>query len=182
MISIIHTACGFLALALGVVVLLNDKGTRFHRKVGWTYWLVMLVLNVTAFRIYHLTGHWNIFHIFAVLSLATLSAGLIPVLLRKQLRNWLALHYTYMAWSYAGLLAATSNELFAHVPVLKGLVRITGQWVILAALVVILGLSALLISRRKDAILISYNHTIASDPAPTADPLYPVRPAKREND
>src|SRR5947199_8391366 len=131
----------------------------------------MLVLNVTAFGIYHLTGRFNIFHIFAIVSLATLSAGVIPVLLRKQLGNWLALHYKYMAWSYAGLLAATSNELFAHVPAFKALVRITGQWIMLAAIVVILGLSALLISRRKEVMLTKYGRTIASNPAPTAAPL-----------
>jgi uncharacterized membrane protein len=164
MISILHTACGFLALALGLVVLLNNKGTRFHRTVGRTYWLVMLVLNVTAFGIYRLNGHFNIFHIFAIVSLATISAGLIPVLLRKQMRNWLTLHYEYMAWSYAGLLAATSNELFAHVPAFKALVRITGQWIMLAALMLILGLSALLISRRRKLMLKKYGRAIASDP------------------
>jgi uncharacterized membrane protein len=65
MISILHAACGFLALALGLVVILNNKGTRFHRRLGQTYWLVMLVLNITAFGIYRLNGHFNIFHIFA---------------------------------------------------------------------------------------------------------------------
>jgi uncharacterized membrane protein len=164
MISTLHTVCGFLALALGLVVLLNNKGTRFHRTVGRTYWLVMLLLNITAFGIYRLNGHFNIFHIFAIVSLATISAGLIPVLLRKQIRNWLALHYEYMAWSYAGLLAATSNELFAHVPAFKALVRITGQWVMLAALVAILALSAFLIGRRRQPMLKKYGRGFPSDP------------------
>ncbi len=164
MISIVHTACGFLALTLGLVVLLNNKGTRFHRSLGRTYWLVMLVLNITAFGIYHLNGHFNIFHIFAIVSLATIFAGLIPVLLRKHIRNWLFLHYKYMVWSYAGLLAATSNELFAHVPAFKALVRISGQWVIWAALLVILSLSAILISRRRKVMLTKYGRAIPLDP------------------
>lgn len=165
MITILHTACGFLALGLGLVVLLNNKGTRLHRTLGRTYWLVMLVLNITAFGLYHLNGNFNIFHIFAIVSLATISAGLIPVLLRKQIRNWLAMHYTYMAWSYAGLLAATSNELFAHVPAFKALVRIAGQWVMLAALIAILGLSALIIGRRRQLMLARYGRGVSQDPS-----------------
>jgi hypothetical protein len=85
-------------------------------------------------------------------------------LLRKHIRNWLNLHYTYMTWSYAGLLAATSNELFAHVPVFKTLVRISGQWVMLAALGLILGLSAFLIGRRRQPMLVKYGRRFPSDP------------------
>jgi uncharacterized membrane protein len=169
MITILHTACGFLALALGLIVLMNNKGTRFHRTLGRTYWLVMLVLNITAFGLYHLNGHFNIFHIFAIVSLATISAGLIPVLLRKRIRNWLGLHYTYMAWSYAGLLAATSNELFAHVPAFKALVRIAGQWVMLAALGAILGLSAVIIGRRRQLMLARYGQGTPPDPLLTSE-------------
>lgn len=163
MISIFHTTCGFLALILGLIVLLNKKATGLHRALGRSYWVTMLVLNVTAFDLYHLNGHFNIFHIFAIVSLATIFAGLIPVLLRKHISNWLALHYKYMAWSYAGLLAATSNELFAHVPALKALVRITGSWIMLASLGLILGLSAFLIPRRQKGMVAKYGNVLASD-------------------
>jgi hypothetical protein len=54
-----------------------------------------------------------------------------------------------MCWSYASLVAATSNEAFVRVPALKAIVHRSGNWIILAAQVVILGICAVLLARNK---------------------------------
>ncbi len=121
MVATIHTAMGFAALLFGAAVLLRAKGTRSHVWTGRLYVASMLVLNVTAFGIYNLFGRFGVFHWFALASLATIIAGMIPVWFLRRSKNWISPHYQFMAWSYAGLLAATSNEIFAHVPALNGI-------------------------------------------------------------
>ena len=68
---------------------------------------------------------------------------------RRHLQRWFYRHYTYMCWSYAGLVAATSNEAFVRVPTLKAIVQRNGSWVILGTQVLILGLCAILLSHHK---------------------------------
>src|SRR5205807_8427615 len=123
MLSLVHTVCGTGSLMLGAVVFFNVKGTRLHRMVGNAYLLCMIAVNVTALCIYHLTGSVNLFHLFAVLSLLMVLIGWSQVVFRRRFHRWLYRHYTYMCWSYAGLVAATSNEAFVRVPVLKTLVH-----------------------------------------------------------
>jgi uncharacterized membrane protein len=134
---------------LGAVVFFNVKGTRWHRTVGTVYVLAMLAVNVTALCIYHLTGRFNLFHLFAVLSLLMVLIGWSQVIFRRYFHRWFYRHYTYMCWSYAGLVAATSNEAFVRVPALKALVHRTGNWLILATQVLILGLCAVLLRRNQ---------------------------------
>lgn len=149
MLSLMHVGCGAACLVLGAVVLANVKGTRLHRRVGFAYVLAMVALNVTALCIYHLTGRLNLFHLFAVLSLAMVLTGYAQVAFRRRLKRWLYRHYTYMSWSYAGRIAASANEAFVRVPLLKALVRHTGNWMILAAQGIILGLCAVLLARNR---------------------------------
>jgi len=148
-LSIAHTACGVSCLVLGAFVFFNGKATRLHRTAGTLYALGMIALNVSALCIYHLTGRFNLFHLFAVLSLLMVFIGWSQVVFRRHFQRWFYRHYTYMCWSYAGLIAATSNEGFVRVPGLKALVQGTGNWLILATQVAILGICAILLSRNK---------------------------------
>jgi uncharacterized membrane protein len=124
-LGLFHTACGAIALLLGAVILLRTKGTVAHARTGWAYVVAMLCLNVSAFGIYNLTGGFNLFHVLAAISLATLGVGLAQVMGRRRWRNWLWRHYQYMVWSYVGLLAATCNEAFVRVPALQQLTAMT---------------------------------------------------------
>lgn len=121
MLGFIHTLLGFLALFSGWVVFLQPKGTRWHVRVGRVYVYSMLGLNLTAFGIYELFGRFGIFHWFALVSLVTLIGGMLPMYLKRHVQHWIYYHYHFMAWSYLGLLAATSNEAFVHIPYLHSL-------------------------------------------------------------
>lgn len=83
--------------------------------MGYVYAGAMAVLNLTAFLIYRLYGGFGIFHVFALLSIATLTAGMYPVLTRKR-PDYLLQHFNYMYWSVIGLYCAFMAETFTRLP------------------------------------------------------------------
>ncbi len=112
----LHVALALVALVSGLVMVLMRKGTVRHRKIGWIYAVRMLGLNATALLIYRLFGGFGPFHVAALVSLLTIIAGLIPVVLRRPRRKWLEHHAYWMTWSYVGLVAATASEVTTRVP------------------------------------------------------------------
>jgi uncharacterized membrane protein len=112
----LHVALALVALVSGLVMLVMRKGTLRHRQIGWVYAVSMLGLNVTALLIYRLFGRFGPFHIAALLSLVTIIAGLVTVVLRRPRRNWLEHHAYWMSWSYVGLCAAAVSEVATRVP------------------------------------------------------------------
>ncbi len=103
-IGLVHTISAILAMLTGAIVILNTKGTGLHKKIGYAYVVFMLILNITAFAIYNF-GSFNLFHGFAILSLASIIAGMLPAIRRTD-ANWLEKHFTYMSWSVVGLYCA----------------------------------------------------------------------------
>jgi uncharacterized membrane protein len=114
-VGTVHVVLGVMALALGLLVVVMRKGTAGHRRAGLFYAVVMVLLNATALMIYDLFGRFGPFHALALVSMATLTAGVVPVWLRRP-RAWLELHARFMSWSYAGLIAAFFSEIGSRVP------------------------------------------------------------------
>ena len=77
-----HVAMGSVALVSGAVVLMLPKGTTRHRRVGTVHAAAILAINGTALSMYDLTGRPNVFHVIALVNLATLAMGLLA------LRRW----------------------------------------------------------------------------------------------
>lgn len=125
----IHLVSAIAALGLGATVLLyTRKGTRLHRQLGWSYVVAMLVLNVTALTIYRLFGFFGPFHVFALMSLATLLLGVgaaVGARRRREARisasreKWVGHHYYWMTYSYLGLVAAGVAETTTRLPALQ---------------------------------------------------------------
>ena len=113
-VAYLHVASALVALSSGLFVVLWRKGKTLHRLIGLVYVFAMLLTNISALMMYHLTGHFGLFHVFALLSLLYTLAGLAMPLLRS--RNWLNAHVQWMAWSYLSLLAASLNELAIRLP------------------------------------------------------------------
>lgn len=111
-----HTVAASLALLLGAIMFLRPKGTRSHKLFGYGYVAAMLVTTGSAFGIYHLTGHFGIFHIAATVSFLTLVAAMVPATTRRPAKSWLRLHYKYTGWSYIGLVAAALSEAAVRLP------------------------------------------------------------------
>ncbi|HEX8907033.1 MAG TPA: DUF2306 domain-containing protein [Longimicrobiaceae bacterium] len=115
----LHLAAALAALAAGAWVLLRPKGTALHRRVGWAYAASMLLLNGTALLIYRLTRVFGPFHVAALVSLATLVAGVVPAWRRRPPGAWVERHYFFMAYSYLGLVAAAFAETATRLPVAR---------------------------------------------------------------
>lgn len=115
-IGAIHLLSSVLALIAGTLVLLQKKGTVLHKRIGYLYVASMLVLIITAFNIYRLSGSFGIFHFAAIVSTLTLLGGMIPVFTRKPKSKWIELHFAYMYWSVMGLYGAFISEIFSRVP------------------------------------------------------------------
>ncbi len=112
----IHVLSALAAMVVGIIVLVMRKGTRAHRFYGYLYFYLMLALNGTAFMIYGLFGTFGPFHVAALLSLATLMFGFIPVMRRKPAKSWLMQHFTFMYFSVVGLYAAFASEILTRIP------------------------------------------------------------------
>ena len=98
-----HTIMAVTAMITGIVVVLNVKGSLFHKRVGYVYVASMLLLNVSSFFIVNFDG-FSIFHFFAIVSLVTVLGGIIPAIRRT--KNWFGYHYYFMSWSVVGLYCA----------------------------------------------------------------------------
>ena len=115
-VGLIHLIASILALIFGTWILVTEKGTSVHRKVGYLYAVSMGVLIVTAFLIYRLFGSFGLFHIAAAVSAVTLVAGMVPVITRRPRNNWLGYHFSFMFWSVLGLYAAFMAETLTRTP------------------------------------------------------------------
>jgi len=138
MIELGHTIFGFSSLALGLYVLLTTKGTKRHKAIGKLYVISMVLLYAAAFGIYELFGKFGVFHIAAIISSLTILGGIGVLIFRSKIKSWITIHYELMVWSYIGLLAATSNEIFVHVPVFNELAKTYSAAPIISMLLVFL--------------------------------------------
>jgi len=114
-IGLLHLIFSILALILGTIVLSSLKGTNKHKKIGYLYCFSMLGVNITAFMIYRLYNKFGIFHWMAIISLLTLIAGMLPMLIKKP-KSYITLHYNFMYWSVIGLYCAFAAETLVRIP------------------------------------------------------------------
>lgn len=114
--GLVHTVASILALVFGSMVLVMAKGTKKHVMIGYAYVVSMAVLIVTAFMIYRLFNGFGVFHFAAILSLITLSFGMIPIWTKKPAQTWKYLHFSFMYWSVVGLYAAFVAEVLTRIP------------------------------------------------------------------
>jgi uncharacterized membrane protein len=92
------------------------KGTMKHKKAGYLYVFMMLMVCGTAFGIYNLWGRFFLFHILAIIALVTLAAGMLPLLIKGTSATWRSTHLWFMYYSIFGLYAAFASELSVRIP------------------------------------------------------------------
>jgi len=106
----VHFIAATLSLIFGTYVLLVVKGTPFHKKIGYAYFVSMVITLVTAFMIYRLFDGWGIFHWFAILSTVALTGGMYPMFKKNRTSKDLKQHAEVMGWSVVGLYCAFISE------------------------------------------------------------------------
>ncbi|MEM9673294.1 MAG: DUF2306 domain-containing protein [Bacteroidota bacterium] len=111
-----HVIVAVLALISGTIVLIMKKGSKRHQQIGYFYAFNMLLVNLTAFGIYHMWGRFGIFHVAAIIGLVTLLTGMLPIMLKKPRGGYIGLHFSFMYWSVMGLYAALVSETLTRIP------------------------------------------------------------------
>jgi len=117
-----HVLAALSALLVGAAVFVMPKGTRTHRVIGAVFVAALVLVNVAALSL-HRENAFGVFHALAVASLVTLAAGLTLMLFGNRSLPVVAVHAYFMAWSYAGLVAAGAGQLVVAVG------RDDGAWV-----------------------------------------------------
>ena len=107
----VHVAAAAAALLLGPAVFLRPKGDRPHRFAGYLFVIAMVLANGSALAVYDVTGGPNFFHAMALVSLTTVSAGVV-----RARRGDIRAHQSCMYWAYAGLIIALANRLSPLLP------------------------------------------------------------------
>ena len=111
MIGAIHLWASVTALITGGILVLRPKGVGLHKIIGRLYFASMVLTLATALSIYKLFDGFGPFHVAAIVSAVSITAGVIPAWRRKPLRYWVAHHAMWMSWSYVGLCAAAVSEI-----------------------------------------------------------------------
>ncbi|MBA3600815.1 MAG: DUF2306 domain-containing protein [Acidobacteria bacterium] len=110
---IFHGVLGSIALVTGALILLLKQGTPLHKRIGKVYVAAIYSLCFTSFFIFELFGRYGVFHIFSMVSIGAVTAGVIPLLRKK--KDWYKRHFENMLWSYFGLVLATCSHFFGSV-------------------------------------------------------------------
>lgn len=145
-----HAALAVASLIVGAMVLFQRKGGARHRLLGYLYAVALLLVNVSALLVYEESSGPGPFHVLALISLATLSGGFIPALLRRPRKSWLQVHAYFMSWSYVGLVAAGAAQMAT---------KLAGSGVLQVATptALVVGVGALLIHTRIPGILSGFD-------------------------
>ena len=167
MLGIVHFVLAVACLAVGVAVLTQKKGGQRHRALGYVYAVALVLVNVSALSVYKETGEPGPFHILALVSLLTLSAGIVPAILRRPRGLWVNLHGYFMCWSYVGLLAAGAAQIATKFTLLPGSLAVVAP-----SIAIVIG-GALLIHTRVPRILA----TLVSSQVRPNQRLQPTRSA-----
>ena len=97
--GVIHLSAVLPALVLGGYVLVGKKGTHGHKVAGWLWVLLMISVDFSAFFLQR--GGYRWIHVFAVIILASIFAGI--VFIRNKKRR---AHAACMVGAYFGTVAA----------------------------------------------------------------------------
>ncbi len=111
-----HLLSSIAAMLTGGYVLATSKGTKRHKQAGYVYVFSMVLTCGSALAIYNLTGRFGIFHVLALISFATLIAGMLPILMKGVRRENKVYHLWFMYYSVLGLYAAFASELSVRIP------------------------------------------------------------------
>ena len=107
----IHTALAILCIVAGLIQFLGAKRGTGHRARGYFYVYGMLVTDGTALLVYRFTGHFNWFHVGAIINFICVMLAIVPLLRTPRPANWRLKHYYFISWSYVSLMSAAASEI-----------------------------------------------------------------------
>lgn len=118
LISWTHIISATACILIGLLVLIKEKGSRQHLKLGIVYFYLMLINCATSLLLYNTTGKWFYAHTLAVVTIAVLLPGLLILKLRT-FKYRLKVHITAFVLSYYLLIGGAINEAFLRIDAVK---------------------------------------------------------------
>lgn len=88
------------AMLLGLMIILNKKGTFFHKFIGRTWVGLMLVTSLSSFYIKS-EGTFSWIHVLSVVSLVSIAISIYAI--RK---GYIKMHRGFMIGAYCGAITA----------------------------------------------------------------------------
>ena len=80
----IHIAAALAALAIGTIILLQPKGSRFHKTLGWAWVVAMAVTAVSSLFITGINGDtWSFIHLLSGWTIIGLPMAIYAIRNRK---------------------------------------------------------------------------------------------------
>lgn len=110
----IHAVLALLCLVVGLVQFLRPKRGAGHRARGYFYVYAMLVSDAATLLLYRFTGHFNTFHLAAIVNFTLIVLAVVPLLRNPRPANWRTTHYYFIAWSYPSLISAGLVNILAR--------------------------------------------------------------------
>ncbi|MCK1650355.1 DUF2306 domain-containing protein [Bradyrhizobium sp. 149] len=112
--GVIHAVLAMLCLAAGLVQFLRPKRGAGHRARGYLYVYAMLLSDAAALLVYRFTGHFNVFHLAAIVNFTLIVLAIVPLLRTPKPSNWRRTHYNFIAWSYVSPVSAAGTNIAAR--------------------------------------------------------------------
>lgn len=108
----LHIAGAIASYLFAGLVFTQTVGSKKHRMFGIGYAAAMLTTAIAGLFIYN-WGHPSVFHVFSVITIWSISRGLIGIYRYRQThdRSDLMNHYFNMAYSFMGLNLAAVGQL-----------------------------------------------------------------------
>jgi hypothetical protein len=110
----IHVTLALLCIGVGLIQFLRPKRGAGHRARGYFYVYAMLVADGTALLVYRFSGHFNTFHVAAIVNFACIVLAIVPLLRTPRPANWRTTHYYFIAWSYVSLMSAAAISIMVR--------------------------------------------------------------------
>jgi uncharacterized membrane protein len=106
-----HAAFAFAAIGLGAAQLLAPKGTWSHRRLGWAWATLMILVAGTALFIHTIRtwGPWSPIHLLSLFTLAV-----VPLAVLRARQHNVRAHRQAMIWIFT--LALVVTGLFTLAP------------------------------------------------------------------
>ncbi|MEQ1648049.1 MAG: DUF2306 domain-containing protein [Hyphomicrobiaceae bacterium] len=97
----IHAAAAIGAFALGTIQMIGVKGTNTHRKLGWAWVILMIIVAASGFWIHQikLWGQWSPIHLLSIAVLIQL-----PIAVIAARRHNISAHKRFMTGMFTGAL------------------------------------------------------------------------------
>lgn len=142
----IHAVLALLCLVAGLVQFLRPKRGAGHRARGYFYVYAMLVSDAATLLLYRFTGHFNTFHVAAIVNFTLIVLAIVPLLRNPRPANWRTTHYYFIAWSYPSLISAgVINVVTRLVTTTRGQV----EWMALLVSIAITAIAYVLIRKYR---------------------------------